>query len=270
DGIPDDIENASGSCTYVNEADSDDDGLDDGVEDWNADGIYTPATAGTGDQASVNWETNPCDVDTDGDGLSDGEEFQLFGGLYQDPDTWKGIGTAFLGVTVMSMSVGGAATTVPALDTDSDDDGLSDYEEVNITGTDPLNYDTDGDSLTDLNELLATGGTWPARSFSQVSDPLDPDTDDDYLPDEMEYSGTGMEGSHGLGGSDDLVCPYVNDDDSDDDGLQDGVEDANKDGTYGLAGAGMNTGGIGSTPGFPNKNGAPYWETNLCDCDTDD
>jgi hypothetical protein len=85
DGILDGVEYASNSCTYVNEADSDDDGLDDGTEDWNADGTHGTTFAGTGTQALTSWETNPCDFDTDGDGLSDGEEFQLLGGLYQDP-----------------------------------------------------------------------------------------------------------------------------------------------------------------------------------------
>ena len=267
DGIRDDVENASHSCTYVNEADSDDDGLDDGVEDWNADGTYTPLTSGTGDQASTAWETNPCDFDTDGDGLSDGEEFHLLGGIVQNPDTWKGLGsTPFVNVPVVSMSVG-STNTVPALDTDSDDDGLSDYEEVNVTGTDPLNWDSDGDSLSDLNELMATGGVWPTRSFTQVSDPLDPDTDDDELLDNIEYSGTGMGTSHDLGGSDDIFCPFVNDDDSDDDGLQDGYEDDDHDGVTDPT----DRNGFWDNHTVPTNGstGQGSGETNPCDPDTD-
>ncbi|MDO8667535.1 MAG: CAP domain-containing protein [bacterium] len=36
---------------------------------------------------------------------------------------------------------------------DSDDDGVNDYEEVNIYGTDPLNLDTDGDGVKDGDEI---------------------------------------------------------------------------------------------------------------------
>ncbi|MCF7860138.1 thrombospondin type 3 repeat-containing protein [Patescibacteria group bacterium] len=36
---------------------------------------------------------------------------------------------------------------------DSDFDGLSDYEEVRVYGTNPLNPDTDGDGYTDGDEV---------------------------------------------------------------------------------------------------------------------
>jgi len=258
------------TCPYVNDDDSDDDGLQDGIEDADRDGQWDSLTMAHSSTQNPIGETNLCDPDTDDDGLTDGEEVALFGGLPVEatsPHYLQAVSTT-------------AGPTIPALDDDSDNDGLSDYEEVNITGTDPLDSDTDNDNISDANELIATSqGTtpvgFPIRTFQQESDPLDPDTDDDYLPDDMEYKGTAFEGT-GLGitripgGTPDNICPYVNDDDSDDDGLQDGVEDANKDGTYGVNWDGMNTGGIGSTPGFPNKKGAPYWETNLCDPDTDD
>jgi hypothetical protein len=114
---------------------------------------------------------------------------------------------------------------------DSDNDGLSDYEEVNITGTDPLDQDTDNDTLMDSDELIATGGVTgatPRRTFDQESDPLDINTDDDDLFDPQEYYnvmryGSGLSILAGMtGGVRDLVCPFVNDDDSDDDGIQDG------------------------------------------------
>jgi len=44
-------------------------------------------------------------------------------------------------------------------DADSDDDGLSDFAEVNEWGTDPINPDTDGDSFSDGTE--AAGGYNP-------------------------------------------------------------------------------------------------------------
>ena len=55
---------------------------------------------------------------------------------------------------------------------DSDDDGLSDYEEIRTYQTDPTNPDTDSDGLTDFEEVV-TFGTSPFRSdsdFDGVSD----------------------------------------------------------------------------------------------------
>jgi hypothetical protein len=256
DGLPDAVEytgtglgvshDVGGSddvvCPYVDDDDSDDDGLQDGYEDANHDGTITNTIGDTGTVGTG--ETDFCLADTDGDGLLDGEEEALFG---------QG--------TVSAVTPGGAATTVAALDTDSDDDGLSDGEEVNVTQTDALDWDTDDDTLSDLNENLATGGAWPQRSFSQVSDPLDPDTDDDGLADATEYTGTGMGVSHGLGGTDDLTCTYVNDADSDNDGLQDGAEDANHDGVW----SGITLGGIGT----PATRSGAYWECDACNPDTD-
>jgi len=258
-------------CPYVSNDDSDDDGLQDGTESWDGDGSITTLTIGNStSQATVGpptGETDFCEPDTDGDGLTDGEEVALLGGLPVDSTdgftavTPQGVSTTF-GVDGSDL-----ASTVPPLDDDCDNDGLSDYEEVNITHTDPLDADSDNDTLSDANELIATGGTWPNRTFQQVSDPLDPDTDDDDLHDQIEYPGSGLGLSRSTGGLPDNVCPYVNDDDSDDDGLQDGTEDANHDGTWGLSGNGMT---LGDFSGPPTKaGGAFYWETDLCNPDTD-
>ncbi len=253
DGLSDTIEFGPGRLatsvadtnyhSYVNDDDSDDDGLQDGQEDTNENGLWDGSVATTGTFVTAG-ETHLCYPDTDSDGLLDGEEEGLFG----------------QGARIAS-TPSGSVTTLPALDDDSDDDGLSDGEEVNVTHTDPLNWDTDGDSLSDLNELIATGGTWPQRTFSQVSDPLDPDTDDDGLPDATEYTGTGLGTSHGTGGTDDLTCTYVNDADSDNDGLQDGAEDANHDGVW----SGITLGGIGTQA----TRSGDYWECDACNPDTD-
>ncbi len=109
----------------------------------------------------------------------------------------------------------GLPPTVPALDKDSDNDGLSDYEEVNVTGTNPLDADSDNDTLADADELVATGGAWPQRTFDQESDPLDINTDDDYLFDPVEGEcgdpvnlGTGLaRAGGGLGGTRDTTLP---------------------------------------------------------------
>jgi len=216
-------------------------------------------------QAGVNsdgyYETNLCNPDTDGDGLLDGEEVGLIGGgpKLTRPASWPanqpspgfntvapdkisevlpmgdatspagtppGTGNLFLGPYTFSPAPNGSiVATVPALDMDSDNDGLSDYEEVNITGTDPLDQDSDNDTLMDADELIATGGAWPNRTFDQESDPLDINTDDDHLFDPQEYAGSGL-GTTYIGtvaGDRDTDCPFVNDDDSDNDSIQDGA-----------------------------------------------
>jgi hypothetical protein len=80
-------------------------------------------------------------------------------------------------------------------DPDSDRDGLLDGVEINL-GTDPLNRDTDGDGLLDGVEL--DGGTNPREA----------DTDGDHVPDGVELDL----------GTDPLLT------DSDHDGIEDGVE----------------------------------------------
>jgi hypothetical protein len=60
DGLPDSVEEAG--CTDENDADTDDDGISDGNEDMNKNGVVD-----TG-------ETSPCNLDTDGDGIQDGTE----------------------------------------------------------------------------------------------------------------------------------------------------------------------------------------------------
>jgi len=61
DGLPDYLENAL-TCPNLNDSDSDDDGILDGNEDKNMNGIFDSG------------ETDPCKRDTDGDLLQDGTE----------------------------------------------------------------------------------------------------------------------------------------------------------------------------------------------------
>ena len=97
-------------------------------------------------------------------------------------------------ITIGSISI----SALSSEEIDSDGDGLSDYLESNIIGTDPNLADTDSDGLSDGEEVN-----------TYITDPLDNDSDDDDLDDSAEVS------TH-------LTDP--NDADTDEDGLGDGAE----------------------------------------------
>ena len=152
DGIDNDDEGPIGTDPF--DADSDDDGLSDGVE----------VNGGN--------PTDPLDADTDGDGLCDGPESvadvcesgedQNADGVVDDIETDPN-------------------------DADSDDDCLTDGDERAL-GTDPLNHDTDGDNVFDGTETGFTGAISPGTDLSRghcvededpttTTDPTNPDTD---------------------------------------------------------------------------------------------
>jgi outer membrane protein OmpA-like peptidoglycan-associated protein len=112
-------------------------------------------------------------------------------------------------------------TPVPVVDLrtiDSDGDGLSDYDEINVYGTDPRNPDTDGDGLSDYAELLR-----------HRTDPLNPDTDGDGLTDYAEIMQYGTDplkvdtDGDGLSDYNEVITYNTNPlkVDTDDDGLSD-------------------------------------------------
>ncbi len=170
--------------------DTDGDGLLDGEEDRDGDGVFgvSGCTVAPFGDCSGEGEPSPTDFDTDNDDLSDG--FELGSGSGCNP-----------------------------ADPDTDGDGLSDSEEQNRTFTTCSAKDSDGDGLEDYDEVFIIAGTFPDRQFEQVGDPLDPDTDDDGLTDPTELPGGTQDGT-----VKDTECPFINDDDSDDDAAQDGAE----------------------------------------------
>jgi uncharacterized repeat protein (TIGR01451 family) len=197
DGISDIDEIAAG--TDPNDADSDDDGVIDGLEpqwdqDSDGDGLI-----------------NALDPDSDNDGLFDGTELGL------DCDLAATVVAA--GNCVPDGDAG--ATTTDPLDADTDDGGIGDgAEDSNLNGVidpgegdpnDPSDdssiLDSDGDGLSDAVET--TIGT----------DPFDADSDDDGVIDGEEANPTVDSDGDGL----------INalDPDSDNDGLFDGTEVGN-------------------------------------------
>ncbi len=166
-------------CTSPFDPDTDGDGLCDGDTSV-YDGSTLLCAAGEDMDASGSrqaGETDPCDPDSDGDGLTDGDEVLVYG---TDP---LSVDTDLDG---LSDSMEAAYCTDPLLsDSDGDlvIDGTSAGEDSNNNGifepelgeTDPCDPDSDDDGLSDGDEL-----------YTQGTDPLDRDSDDDMMPDGYE------------------------------------------------------------------------------------
>lgn len=108
---------------------------------------------------------------------------------------------------------------------DTDGDGLTDYEELYITGTNPLKYDTNGNGVNDADDDSDGDGLSNKKEISLGTSPISADTDEDGLSDSEEIN------KHK---TDPLKA------DSDGDGLNDGEEIA-----------------IGLNPNKPETNGMP-------------
>lgn len=98
---------------------------------------------------------------------------------------------------------------------DSDNDGLTDYEEAAL-GTDPEATDTDNDGLSDYAELAGVDGD--RATAADNTNPLDADSDDDGLSDGAELAGMDGDPATAVDNTD------PNNADSDADGVQDGTE----------------------------------------------
>ena len=120
----------------VNTADSDDDGLSDALEiEMGTDPNVSDTDAdGLSDYTELNWlNYNPLSDDTDGNGVLDKDEDPDNDGLTNEAEEQLGTNPIFK---------------------DSDFDGLSDGDEVNVYHTNPLCVDTDGDGVPDGVEVM--------------------------------------------------------------------------------------------------------------------
>ncbi|MFN8368130.1 MAG: OmpA family protein [Candidatus Kapaibacterium sp.] len=148
------------------------------------------------------------DLDSDGDGIPNAEERRL--GL--DPKV-----------------------------SDTDGDGLSDFEEINVTHTDPKKADSDGDGLTDKEEVVFKSspikidtdgdGLSDQEEMIRATNPNAPDTDGDGLLDGDEIKRYGSDPTKadgdgdGLNDADELrYDTNPRNPDTDGDGLFDGTE----------------------------------------------
>ena len=213
------VEYRFGTGTDPDSADSDNDGLDDwtelfeaGTDPWNPD---TDAD-GLPDGDEFAWRTNPHASDSDNDGLFDVWEIENGldplsasgdDGASGDPDEdnltnaqERQLGTDPLNPDTDSDGVSDGmevqAETDPLVpDDDSDGDGIPDWREWEI-GTDCYDPDTDGDGISDGDELIDgtdplcvdTDGEGLEDGLEAVlgTDPLEPDTDEDGMHDGWE------------------------------------------------------------------------------------
>ena len=149
---------------------------------------------------------------------------------------------------------------------DSDSDGLSDYDEVNTHSTNPLLSDTDSDGLSDTDELYIHG-TDPSDSDSDddsltdraevndySTDPNDTDSDDDQLSDADEVN-TYLTNPNLSDSDNDQLSDYseINShltDPNDSDSDDDGLSDGNEVNTHSTNPLSEDTSGDGFTDGF--------------------
>jgi hypothetical protein len=171
-------------------ADTDGDGLKDGLEDVDKDGRYDPADG----------DTDPSLADTDEDGLLDGVEDANHNGLWEPDEPWSETDprkpdTDGDGLTDKEEGENEDYDLDP-LDSDCDNDGLLDGEEVGPgedgVRTDPTDAHSDDDGVSDGDEFGVSDPTDPdsdddglsdAEELAIGTDPRDPDTDDDRLSD---------------------------------------------------------------------------------------
>ncbi|MUH73642.1 choice-of-anchor L domain-containing protein [Psychrosphaera haliotis] len=214
DGIPDTLDtDATGGADANNDGiddafvliDTDNDGQPD-FKDRDSDGDFLPDAIEGNNQTDFDMVPDFQDTDSDGDGIPDGTE-AMATGIDSDND---GIDDAFDVDVTGGVDVNNDGVDDNIVFADSDDDGVSDYLDSNV--------DTDGDGLSDLEEGNSDPDGDGLPNFN------DTDSDNDGILDSEEQ----------LGDSDGDGIPDRLDTDSDNDGISDQIEgngDSDLDGT---------------------------------------
>ena len=212
-------------------------GSDPNVADTDGDGLPDGMEVGT-------YGGDPRFGDTDGDGLTDAQEGTL-GTSLNNPDT-DGDGL-FDGWEVENQLNPLSSAGDDGAEGDIDGDGLTNLQEQSY-GSNPCSADTDGDGLSDALEV-ANGtdigkadsdgdGLTDKQEVDSGYNPLDPDMDRDGMPDGWEVShglnprsAAGDDGADGDPDHDGLsnIDEYLNDTDphaadTDGDGVSDRIE----------------------------------------------
>jgi uncharacterized repeat protein (TIGR01451 family)/MYXO-CTERM domain-containing protein len=248
----------------VLDVDSDDDGLYDGTEMGKD--CSNPATNAALGHCTADADpattTSPLDPDTDHGGVGDGSE---------DPNL---NGKSDAGETDPTLGHGADDST----NKDSDGDGLSDVVEVAI-GTNPMDADSDDDGVIDGQEPNPTDD----NDGDGLINALDPDSDNDGLYDGTELGldcsnpATDAAKHHCTADADPATTTNPLDPDTDDGGVRDGSEDINLNGkvdgteTDPTAGHGADDSSIKDTDGDGLSDGLEgLIGTDPNDADSDD
>ena len=220
-------DSAPSSHTNPVREDTDGDGLYDGWDDHDHNGIFTSNNETEGESTLDGWdatnsingkvdslEANPLDDDTDDDGLSDGAEHKILGTLPLENDTDS---DGLLDGLELGRIDGISGTDMSLFRPDGDPN----------TTTDPNVPDTDSDGFEDGFEDADRDGV---RDWNET-DPTTNDTDGDGIWDSVEDNNTNrkvdVDNSTNRYLETDPLCA-----DTDGDGISDGVEDWNKNGTF--------------------------------------
>ena len=149
--------------------DTNDDGIPDSFTDTDGDG----KADGIEDTDSDNDAISDKNEDIDSDGISDFIEFNPPDGVVDKGDTdGDGLINDFEAVLGTCIKFETPNCSNPQ---DTDNDGISDFDEVLVYGTNPLLDDTDADSIKDFDEITV-----------YLSDPTSEDGDSDGLLDTLE------------------------------------------------------------------------------------
>lgn len=270
DGLDDFLEYSSMLTDPAN-PDTDFDGLGDGVEDANQNGLVDPG------------ETLPYRIDSDADGLWDGLELGVVGDANSSSQTdplnrdTDGDGLAD-GLEDGNGNGDVEANEPDPNDPDSDDDGIVDGIEFRFLG----NGDRDGDMVPNLRDTDSDGDgigdgddLWHWNNATQAWEPAwYIDFDDDGWPNALDTDSDGDNSTDGVedGNKNGMWEPALSetnplDGDEDSDGLRDGIESG-----YGLNRSDPDTDGDGILDGYEqgwNLNSDGEGGVNANDTDSD-
>jgi hypothetical protein len=125
-----------------------------------------------GDQKEIEQGTDPTNPDTDGDGLDDDKDAAPTDPDADDDGDLDGTDPDPSDPSVFTPPDTDHDGIVDEEDSDKDNDGLFDFEEVQI-GTDPLVFDTDGDGISDSLDVAPTDPK-DSSVISPSPDPITP------------------------------------------------------------------------------------------------
>lgn len=151
--------------------------------------------------------------------------------------------TLFLSAGVLTQYGCGSSESTPAVPVDTDGDGLTDEQEIEL-GLDPFSADADDDGLTDGEEI---------NEYN--TDPKNPDTDGDGLSDGDEVNTYGTDPNNvdsdgdGLSDYDEIITYKTNPNDANGDADGDGVSDVDEINTYNTDPTNADSDGDGFTDG---------------------